>query len=76
MEMLVLKALDFNLLAPTVHTFLLRYLKAAEAEQLCQAKPTTHDSRVFEQRECVVDKLVTKQSSALSMVSGLIVSRS
>ena len=66
----MLKALDFNLLAPTVQTFLLRYLKAAEAEQLCQAKPTTHDGRVFEQRECVADKMATKQSSALSMVSG------
>ena len=34
MERLILKALDFNITAPTVHVFLLRYLKAAEAEQL------------------------------------------
>ena len=34
MERLILKTLDFNITAPTVHVFLLRYLKAAEAEQL------------------------------------------
>ena len=34
MERLILQALDFNLVAPTPYTFLLRYLKAAEAEQL------------------------------------------
>lgn len=34
MERLILKALDFNLVAPTTYTFLLRYLKAADAEQI------------------------------------------
>ena len=34
MERLILQTLDFNLVAPTPYTFLLRYLKAAEAEQL------------------------------------------
>ena len=34
MERLILQTLDFNLVAPTTYTFLLRYLKAAEAEQL------------------------------------------
>lgn len=34
MEQLVLKVLDFNLAGPTTHTFLLRYLKASEAEHL------------------------------------------
>ena len=33
MEAVVLKALDFNLLAPTVHTFLQRYLRVSEVEQ-------------------------------------------
>lgn len=32
MERLILKVLDFNLAAPTTHTFLLRYLKASEAD--------------------------------------------
>jgi len=32
MERMVLKVLDFNLAAPTTHNFLLRYLKASEAE--------------------------------------------
>lgn len=32
MERLILKMLDFNLAAPTTHTFLLRYLKASEAD--------------------------------------------
>ncbi len=34
MERLILKALDFNLVAPTPLTFLHRFLKAAEVEQL------------------------------------------
>ena len=34
MERMILKVLDFNLAAPTAHNFLLRYLKASEAEQL------------------------------------------
>lgn len=40
MERQILKTLDFNLLAPTTHTFLLRYLKAAEAEQLLHVPST------------------------------------
>lgn len=32
MERMILKVLDFNLAAPTAHNFLLRYLKASEAE--------------------------------------------
>ena len=39
MERLILKALDFNLTAPTTYTFLLRFLKAAEAEQLQTTSP-------------------------------------
>lgn len=39
MERLILKVLDFNLTAPTVHVFLMRYLKAGEAEQL---QPTAY----------------------------------
>lgn len=38
MERLILKVLDFNLAAPTPHNFLLRYLKASEAEQFHPAK--------------------------------------
>jgi hypothetical protein len=34
MERLILKILDFNLAAPTSHTFLLRYLKASEVDIL------------------------------------------
>lgn len=34
MERLILKELDFNLSAPNTHTFLLRYLKASEADLL------------------------------------------
>ncbi len=33
MEAIVLKALDFNLLSPTAHTFLQRYLRVSEVEQ-------------------------------------------
>ncbi len=32
MERLILKVLDFNLAAPTSHTFVLRYLKASDAD--------------------------------------------
>ncbi len=39
MERLVLKALDFNIVAPTALTFLLRFLKAAEVEQLQASGP-------------------------------------
>lgn len=38
MERLVLKILDFNLAAPTAHTFVLRYLKASEVD-LSSTKP-------------------------------------
>lgn len=38
MERVILKVLDFNLAGPTTHTFLLRYLKASEAEQSQPAK--------------------------------------
>ena len=34
MERLILKALDFNLSAPNTHIFLLRYLKASDADLL------------------------------------------
>ena len=38
MERMILKVLDFNLAAPTAHNFLLRYLKASEAESLSPGK--------------------------------------
>lgn len=40
MERLILKALDFNIVAPTPLTFLLRFLKATEVEQLQTSGPT------------------------------------
>lgn len=38
MERMILKVLDFNLAAPTAHNFLLRYLKASEADALNSGK--------------------------------------
>ncbi len=38
MERMILRVLDFNLAAPTTHNFLLRYLKASEAEHSCPGK--------------------------------------
>lgn len=55
MERLILGALDFRLVAPTPYTFLLRFLKAAEAEQL---QTSAHDSM----------ELVTQSIAALAKV--------
>ncbi len=41
MERLILKTLDFNLAAPTTHTFLLRYLNASEVD-LSPSKPKSN----------------------------------
>lgn len=66
MERLVLKTLDFNLAAPTAHTFLLRYLKASEVD-LSSAKPgqgTAEPSLSGESTAAVMSQTI----SALSMV--------
>lgn len=64
MERVILKILDFNLAAPTTHTFLLRYLKASEVD-LSSLKPgqAVADS-LFSGNTCSESQLI----SALSMV--------
>ena len=63
MEALILKALGFNLLSPTIHTFLQRYLTVAEAEQ----------AQVGFYNQVENDpNLPTQQCSGLAMVSFLL----
>lgn len=63
MEHLILKILDFNLSAPTSHTFLLRYLKASEVD-LSSAKPDQGTTGSLENSTGVMSQTI----SALSMV--------
>ncbi len=62
MEAIVLKALDFNLLAPTIDTFLQRYLRVSEVEQE-QACPLRQASLMGSSH-----RSISRQCSLLAMV--------
>lgn len=65
MERLILKELDFNLSAPTTHTFLLRYLKASEADLLPLQSAAGSSDRNPNSDLHVISQTIT----SLSMVS-------
>ena len=70
MEHLILKVLDFNLAGPTIQTFLLRYLKASEAEQLQPLKTNPEvTSSDMTGGKVTEDRQVTSQTiTSLAMV--------
>ena len=71
MERLILKVLDFNLAAPTSHMFVLRYLKAGEAD-MRSAKADAVCPACLPNGKCTSDiDLIVKAISSLSMVSVL-----
>ncbi len=67
MEREVLKVLDFNLAGPTAHNFLLRYLKASEADSLELLQ--TNPNRVSSSTDVTADaETISQNITALSMV--------
>lgn len=73
MERLILKELDFNLAAPNTHTFLLRFLKASDADLLpIQAIMgigfVGHTSHVSSGKTTSDSKAISQAISYLSMV--------
>lgn len=70
MERLILKELDFNLSAPNTHTFLLRYLKASDADLLPLLAVTSAPSSSSADRHPTSDlHTISKTITFLSMVS-------